>query len=304
MAKRYHGPDAISNRSNLIIQLIFWLYTCCCILPLLLIVAVSFSDEKQVLIHGYSFIPEQWSLDAYRFLFKDYMQIIRSYGISFLVTIAGTILSVIIMSLYAYPISRRDFPHRNFFSLFVFFTMLFNGGLVPFYLVYTQVLNLKNTLPALIVPYLVQAFFVLLLRTFFTNSVPAALIESAKIDGASELRIFTSIIIPLSLPVLATVALFQTMHYWNDWFLSLIFISDERNVNLQFLMYKTLMNIQFLAQNADAAAEAQANGAVFNFPTETVRMAMAVIGVGPIVFAFPFFQRYFVQGLTVGAVKG
>lgn len=304
MAKRYYGPDAISDRSNAIIQVLFWLYTACCILPLLLVVAVSFSDEKTVLIHGYNFIPEKWSLGAYKFLFKDYMQIIRSYGISILVTVAGTILSVIIMSLYAYPISRKDFPHRNFFSLFIFVTMLFNGGLVPFYLVYTQMLNLKNTLLALIMPYLVQAFFVLILRTFFMNTIPAALIESAKIDGASELRIFAGIILPLSLPVLATVALFQTLNFWNDWFLSLIFITDEKNVNLQFLMYKTMLNIQFLSSNSEAASQAQASGAVFDFPTETVRMAMAVIGVGPIVFAYPFFQRYFVKGLTVGAVKG
>jgi putative aldouronate transport system permease protein len=303
-AGRSYGPDAISARANAVINVIFWIYTACCILPLLLVVAVSFSDEKLVLIHGYNFIPEKFSLGAYKFLFGDYVQIIRSYGISILVTVVGTAISVIVMSLYAYPISRKDFPHRNFFSLFMFFTMLFNGGLVPFYLVYTQTFHLKNTLMALIMPYLVQAFFVLILRTFFTNTIPIALIESAKIDGAGEIRIFARIILPLSLPVLATVALFQTLNYWNDWFLSLVFITDEKNVNLQFLMYKTMLNIQFLSSNPDAAVQAQASGAIFDFPTETVRMAMAVIGVGPIVFAYPFFQRYFVKGLTVGAVKG
>nr|WP_204343552.1 carbohydrate ABC transporter permease [Paenibacillus elgii] len=282
----------------------FWFHTAVCILPLLLVIIVSFSDEKAVLINGYNFIPESFSLSAYRFLFKDWEQIVRSFGVSVFVTAVGTVVSVIIMAMYAYPISRRDFPHKNVFSFFMFFTMLFNGGLVPWYLVYTQMLNFKNTLFALILPLLVSAFFVLMLRTFFSGTIPPALIESAKIDGAGEFRIFVQIILPLSLPVLATVSLFQTLNYWNDWFTSLVFITGNQNVNLQYLMYKTMLDIQFLTSNTQALQAINQSGGGLNLPTETVRMAMAVLGIGPIVFAYPFFQKYFVKGLTVGAVKG
>ncbi|KZE72808.1 sugar ABC transporter permease [Paenibacillus elgii] len=297
-------PNDISNTANIIINLFFWLHTAVCILPLLLVIIVSFSDEKAVLINGYNFIPESFSLSAYQFLFKDWEQIVRSFGVSVFVTAVGTVISVIIMAMYAYPISRRDFPHKNVFSFFMFFTMLFNGGLVPWYLVYTQMLNFKNTLLALILPLLVSAFFVLMLRTFFSGTIPPALIESAKIDGAGEFRIFAQIILPLSLPVLATVSLFQTLNYWNDWFTSLVFITGSKNVNLQYLMYKTMLDIQFLTSNTQALQAINQSGGGLNLPTETVRMAMAVLGIGPIVFAYPFFQKYFVKGLTVGAVKG
>ena len=211
---------------------------------------------------------------------------------------------MIIIALYAYPISRKDFPHAKFFTFFVFFTMLFNGGLVPWYLVYVQMLDLKNTMAALIIPLLVAAFFVLITRTFFQTTIPAAILESANMDGAGEMRIFFQIVLPLSLPVLATVALFQTLAYWNDWFLSLVFITKEDNITLQYLMYKTMLNIQYLSTNSTAASAIIAAGGTFKFPSESVRMAMVIIGIGPIIFAYPFFQKYFVKGLTVGAVKG
>ncbi len=295
--------NAVSAKANFAINLFFILYTIACIIPLILVISVSFSDEKEILVHGYDFIPRQFSAYAYEFLFKDWVQIVRSYGVSIFVTVVGTLLSVTIMALYAYPISRNDFPHKSFFSFFMFFTMLFNGGLVPTYLVFTQVLHLKDNLFALILPYIVLAFFVLILRTFFANTIPMALIESAKIDGASEFRIFWKIILPLSLPVIATVALFQTLTYWNDWFQSLLYITNAHNVSLQYLMLETMLNIQYLANNSQAAQAISLQGGI-QIPQETVRMAMAVIGIGPIIFAYPFFQKYFVQGLTVGAVKG
>ncbi|MEI7027266.1 carbohydrate ABC transporter permease [Paenibacillus sp. y28] len=294
----------MSRPANLVVNSFFLLYSACCILPLLLVVAVSFSSERDIIIDGYTFWPSNFSLDAYVFLFKDWQQIVRSFGISVLITVGGTALSLLMMALYAYPISRTDFPHRRFFSFFMFFTMLFNGGLVPWYLVYTQLLDMKNSLWALVIPLLVSAFFVLILRTFFETTVPVPLLEAAKIDGASELRIFAQIVLPLSMPVLATVALFQMLNYWNDWFLSLVFITGSKNVNLQFLMYKTMLDIQFLTTNIQAAQGMSQGGGIMNLPTETVRMAMAVLGIGPIVFAYPFFQRFFVKGLTVGAVKG
>lgn len=301
------GPLAISKSTNIVINIFFSIYTILCLTPLLLIIMISITDEKTVLVNGYSFFPEKFSLSAYEFLLEDRHQILQSLGVSLVVTIAGTALSLLIMALYAYPISRRDFPHRNIFSFFIFFTMLFNGGLVPWYLVYTQVTDLRNTLASLIVPLLVQGFFVLMMRTFFSTTIPMELMEAATIDGASETRVFAQIVLPLSLPVLATVALFQTVNYWNDWFLSLVFISGETGkemVSLQFLMYRTMLSIQFLSSNTTAAQGIAQGGGLVNIPTETVRMAMAVVGVGPIVLAYPFFQRYFIQGLTIGAVKG
>ncbi|WP_127492882.1 carbohydrate ABC transporter permease [Paenibacillus glycanilyticus] len=286
------------------INIFFILYSALCVIPLLLLLSVSFSDEKSVLTHGYRFIPEKFNLAAYAFLYKDIGQIAYSYGISITVTVVGTALSMLIIALYAYPISRSQFPHARFFTFFVFFTMLFSGGLVPWYLVYVQMLNLKDTLWALIMPLLVSSFWVLIVRTFFKETIPAAVLESAKIDGAGELRIFIRIVLPLSMPVLATVALFQTLTYWNDWFLSLVFITNDHNISVQYLLYKMLANIQYLSSNPTAAAEIARAGGMFNFPSETVRMALVVVGIGPIVFAYPFFQKYFVRGLTVGAVKG
>ncbi|MGG4145539.1 carbohydrate ABC transporter permease [Paenibacillus algorifonticola] len=305
MSKSGSNPfNAISPTANTIINIGFMLYTIACLLPILLIVMVSLSNEQDVLTKGYSFIPNQIDFTAYKFLFTDWQQILRSYGVTIFVTIAGTILSLIIMALYAYPISRTDFPHRKFFTFFIFFTMLFNGGLVPWYLVYVNMLNLRDNIWALVLPLLVSAFFVLVIRTFFQSTIPVAILEAAKIDGASEMLIFFRIVTPLSLPVLATVALFSTVNYWNDWFLSLVFITDDKTLSIQYLMYKMLLNIQFLASNSNAASAIAAAGGQVSFPNETVRMAMAIMGIGPIVFAYPFFQKYFVKGLTVGAVKG
>jgi putative aldouronate transport system permease protein len=286
------------------INIFFIIYSLICVIPLVLILSVSFSNEEAVIREGYKFIPSDLDLGAYEFLFKDFRQIARSYGISIGVTVIGTLISIACMALYAYPISRSDFPHARFFTFFVFFTMLFGGGLVPWYLVYVQMLDLKNTMWVLIMPYLIAAFFVLIMRTFFQTTIPGAVLEAAKIDGAGELRIFAQIVMPLSLPVLATVALFQTLQYWNDWFLSLIYITTNENVSVQYLMYKTMQNIQYLATNSTAMQAIQAAGGNVTFPAETVRMAMVIIGVGPIVFAYPFFQKYFIKGMTVGAVKG
>jgi len=286
------------------VNIVFILYSLLCVIPIVLLVMVSFSNEEAVLREGYKFIPTAFDTSAYNFLFEDFRQVARSYGITITVTVVGTVLSMIMVAMYAYPISRRDFPHARFFTFIVFFTMLFGGGLVPWYLVYVQLLHLKDTLWVLIMPLLIPAFWVLVTRTFFATSVPSAVLESARIDGAGEIRIFFQIVMPLSLPVLATVALFQTITYWNDWFLSLVFITKNENVSIQYLMYKTMQNVQYLAQNSQAMQALMQAGAYIRFPAETMRMAMAIVGIGPIVLAYPFFQKYFIKGLTVGAVKG
>lgn len=301
MLKR--GLNSVHPATAALFHIIFILYTILCIVPIFLVVAVSFSDELTVVANGYQFIPEKFSTYAYEFLFKDSTQILRSYGVTILVTATGTLLGVSMMAMYAYPLSRNDLPFRGPLAFFVFFTMLFNGGLVSFYLVYVRFLGLKNSLWALILPLLVAPFFILVMRTFFKN-IPSELIEAAKIDGAGEFRIAGTVIFPLSVPILATVALFTVLNYWNDWFMSLLFISDDKKVSLQYLMYKTMLNIQYLTSNTQAAQGIAQGGSAVELPSETVRMAMCVVGIGPIVFAYPFFQRYFVKGLLIGAIKG
>ncbi|MGX4584537.1 carbohydrate ABC transporter permease [Paenibacillus chitinolyticus] len=273
-----------------------------CILPFILLFISSITDEQSIVRHGYSFFPEAYSLSAYRYLWQDADRIFRAYGITIIVTVIGTVVSLIITSLLAYPLSRKDMPMNKFWAFFVFFTMLFNGGLVPTYLVYTQLFDLKNTLLALIVPgLLTNAFYVMLMRTFFTTSIPTPVMESAKIDGAGEFITFVRIVLPLSLPILATVGLFQTIHYWNDWFNGMIYITDSKLYSLQNMLNRILLDIQFLSSGNFSGAQSDSAA---NIPTETTRMAMAVIGIIPILIAYPFFQKFFVKGLTIGAVKG
>lgn len=289
-----------SKMSNAIINTFFSIYSVICLIPIILVVMISFTDEKALEQFGYSLFPKELSVSAYKFIFQDPSQIVRAYGITIFVTIAGTILSLIMTAMYAYPISRKDFKYKNFFSFYVYFTMLFSGGLVPWYILYSRYLHLKDTIWVLIIPYLINAFNLLVMRTYFSNNIPSSIIESAKIDGASEIRIFVQIVIPLAKPVFATIGLFSTLTYWNDWWLSLIFIVDDKKVNLQYLMNRILRTIQYISQN-----KSQMGGSVMDtIPTESVRMAMCVIGMGPILFAYPFFQKYFIKGLTVGAVKG
>ncbi|MDG0791407.1 carbohydrate ABC transporter permease [Cohnella ginsengisoli] len=298
--RKAYQPNAVSRPAHAAINVLFVLYTLFCLLPILLVVIVSFTDEQTVLLSGYNYFPSKLSLDAYRFLFADPLPIVRAYGVTIGATVAGTVVGLLVTAAFAYPISRRDFRFRNVFSFFAFFTMLFNGGLVPWYIVYSKYMDIGNTILALILPnLLMSAFYILMMRTFFATTIPAEIYESAEIDGAGELLVFFRIVIPLSLPVMATVGLFYTLQYWNDWYNSMIFINNDRIISLQYLMQRTLLNIQYILNNSHAAATAR-----IDFPSETVRMAMAVIGIGPIVFAYPFFQRYFVSGLTVGAVKG
>lgn len=274
-----------------------------CILPFVLLVTTSFTDEMTILRDGYSFLPDQFSLEAYRFLWQDAENISRAYGITILVTVVGTFVGLSVSALLSYPISRKDMPFRTQLSFYVFFTMLFNGGLVPTYLIYTQVFDLKNTLLALIVPgLLTNGFYILIMRTFFSNSIPVQVIESAAIDGAGEFKIFFRIVLPLSLPILATVGLMQTIGYWNDWFNGLIYITESRMFSLQNLLNRILLNAQFLQSNSDMASTEIATSA--SIPMESIRMAMAVIGVVPLLCVYPFFQKYFVKGLVIGAVKG
>lgn len=300
-SKKY-DQNSISKPANLILNLIFIVNVIVCLCPILLVFMVSITDESAINKYGYSFFPEKFSLQAYSYIFNDSEQIIRSYLISIFITVAGAILCVLVTALYAYPLSRKDFRYRNIFSFIIFFTMLFNGGLVPWYMVYTNLLQLKDSFWALLIPGMLSAMNVLMVRTFFSNSIPDSIIESAKIDGAGEFRIFFSIVIRLSTPVLATIGLFSTLHYWNDWFNALMFISENKKMPLQFLLYRVQSSIEILNEISNRTG--QGGDTLASLPNQSARMALCIVTIGPIILAYPFFQKYFVKGLTIGAVKG
>lgn len=280
-----------------IINVIFIAVTLFCLIPFILLITSSITSETEIVKNGYSLIPAELSFESYMYLFKDPTVIVRAYGISILVTIVGTLSSLIIMTLLAYPLSRKEMPMRNFLAFFVFFTMLFNGGLVPTYLMYTNLFNMKNTIWALIVPgALVNAFFVILIRTFFSMNVPKEVIESAYMDGAGEFKIFTRIVIPLSTPVLGAVGLFQLIHYWNDWFNGLIYITDERLYSIQVLLNTILLNAQYLLNNVQFSDDLGQTGQI---PGNGLKMAIAAIGVIPILITYPFFKNTSLRDLQL-----
>lgn len=291
----------VSSGWNVIMNLIAGLFALMCVFPFIFVVIISFTDEKVLARDGYRLIPAEWSLAAYQFVWQSGDTLLRAYGVTILVTVLGTIISLILMSLYAYAISRKSFRYRKFFSIFAILTMLFNGGMIPTYMVVSQLLGLKDTVWALILPLAMNAFYIMILRTFYSTSVPDAVIESARIDGAGEFYTFMKIVIPLSLPGLATIGLFSTLGYWNDWFNALLYIDNPNLVPLQSMLMRIESSIQFIQQNS--ANSSMSLAAMQSIPQDTSRMAMVVLATLPIIFAYPFFQRYFVQGLTVGAVK-
>ena len=291
----------LSKGWNIGANLIAGIFSFMCVFPFLFVMIISFTDETSLAVNGYQIIPEKWSLEAYKYVFQTGDALLRSYGVTIFITVVGTIISLCVIALYAYAVSRKSFRYRNFFSFFAFFTMLFNGGLVPTYIVATQLLGLKDSIWALIWPLAVNAFYIMILRTFYSTSVPDAIIESGKIDGASEFKIFYKIVLPLSLPGLATIGLFSTLGYWNDWFNALLYIDNPNLVPLQSMLMRIETSMQFILQNSQNSSLNMS--ALQSLPQDTSRMAMVVLATGPIILAYPFFQRYFIQGLTIGAVK-
>jgi len=291
----------VSAAWNVMMNIIAGLFALICVFPFIFVVIISFTDEKVLARDGYRLIPAEWSFAAYQFVWQSGDTLLRAYGVTILVTVLGTIISLVLMSLYAYAISRKSFRYRRFFSIFAILTMLFNGGMIPTYMVVSQLLGMKDTIWALILPLAMNAFYIMILRTFYSTSVPDAIIESARIDGAGEFYTFLKIVIPLSLPGLATIGLFSTLGYWNDWFNALLYIDSPNLVPLQSMLMRIESSIQFIQQNS--ANSSMSLAAMQSIPQDTSRMAMVVLATLPIIFAYPFFQRYFVQGLTVGAVK-
>ena len=269
------------------------------LVPLWVVVAASFTDEVALTRNGYGLWPSVFSSAAYDYIFNNPDQIVRAYGVTIFITVVGTLLALFINSMTAYTLARLDFSWRHPASFILFFTMLFNGGLVPSYILITQYLKLRDTLWVLILPMLVNPWYIFLLRPYFSG-LAKELIDAAKIDGAREFQIYAGIIMPLSTPALATIALFLLLGFWNEWWLALRYINDPNLYPLLYLLVAILRNAEFLSSQASSSSML---GSV-QVPLQPVRMAMAVIAVGPIAIAFVALQRYFVRGLTVGGVKG
>ena len=269
-----------------------------CLIPFLLLISGSFTSEQFIRFHGFSLLPGEFSTEAYGIIFKTPQRIIRAYGVSILITVVGTFLGLFLTSLTAYVISRKDFKYRNVLSFFFYFTTLFNGGMVSTYIFYIRYLHLQDSLWALILPGMFNVFYLLIMRTFI-NTIPFALVESAKLDGAGEWRIYFTIILPLLKSGLATIGLFLALGYWNDWYNAMLYMKTEAKYPLQYMLYAIQQQTQALASIAS-----QAGIQVANLPSNSLKLAMAVVATGPIVIVYPFVQRYFIAGITVGSVKG
>lgn len=301
-----HSPEMRKkpvNRDKMILSVVGYvtltILAVFCIFPFLLVISSSLSEESTIIEKGFQIFPTAFSTEAYSLLFKYPTEMLKAYGITISVTAIGTLVGLFLTSMTAYVLSRRDFKWRSSFSFFFFFTTLFSGGLVPWYLMIVNYLHLKDTLLVLILPMLMNVFYIIVMKSFM-SSIPDAITESAKIDGAGDFRIFMQLIVPLSKPALATIGLFIALAYWNDWYNALLFISKSDLMPLQYYLYKMLGNMDGM-RKAMMASGAVVNS---NLPTESLKMAMTIVATGPILLAYPFIQKYFVTGLTIGAVKG
>ncbi len=306
--KKMKAGSFTLNRFGTGTQLVFHgallLFSLLCIIPFIFVIIIAFSSEDSIRQIGYSFTPASWSTEAFTYTFRLGNALWRSYFNSFLITIVGTVLSVSITVLYAYPLFRRDYRFRGFFNFLSFFTMIFGGGLVPTYVICKSVLGLSDNYAALIVPMLFSPFNVIIMRTFLQTTVPSELIEAATIDGSGEYSTLLRIVLPVVKPGIATIALLVSLAYWNEWFLSLLYLNKNMSVMpLQYLLMRMQRNADFLAKNSSMLG-ADAAKAAAQLPSQSLKMALVVFIVIPIACAYPFFQRYVIAGLTIGSVKG
>ena len=278
------------------------LMTILAVAPLLLVIISSFTDNNTLIRNGYSYFPEKFSLAAYKYIFIENPQVLKAYTVSFELTAAGTLLSLSVTTLLAYAISKKDIPGKGIMTFYIFFTMLFNGGLVPTYINYVNVFHIKDTFWALLIPGLVtNGFNILLMKSYFTSSIPDEIMEAAYIDGASETQTFMRIAVPLAKPIIATIGLFSGIAYWTDWNNGYVYLNKRQDLySIQNLLNRIVQNIQYLTQSGDANAAAL----LADLPTVSVRMAMAIAGVLPVLVIYPFVQNNFVKGITLGGVKG
>lgn len=294
--------NRISKPTNYLFNIIFVICAAVAIVPFIFVIMISVSSKQSIAKWGYQFIPKNFSLDAYLFLWNEKHTILGAFGISLLVTILGTLIGLVLTSSMGYVLSRSEFKLKGFLTWVVFIPMIFGGGMVAAYVVNSNILHLKDTVWALILPLAVSSYNVVICKTFFKTSIPDSIVEAAKIDGANQLSIYTRVILPISKPLLATIGLFLSFGYWNDWFQSSLYINNSKLMSLQAILNNIQKNVEFLANNPSAGLSLQEYKNMM--PTESARMAIAVLIVVPIACAYPFFQRYFVSGLTIGSVKG
>lgn len=282
---------------NIIAYIVVGFFALIALFPFVVLVVSSFASESYIINHGYTLIPREFSLEAYELVFMNPQKMIRSYGVTIFVTVAGTFISLFIASMAAYVMYRRDVKYRNCLSFFLYFTTLFQGGLVPFYLLITTYLRLKNTLLVLLLVPMFNVFNILILRNFIRSAISESVIESAKIDGAGDFGIFMRIILPLSKPALACIGLFTALHYWNDWWTAMMFVDKESIYPLQYMLYLILSSVQVAANVVNHAP-------TLEMPKESLKLAMTVVATGPIMLLYPFVQKFFVKGIMLGAIKG
>lgn len=294
--------NQIKKSTNVFFNIIFIILSALCIFPIVFVFSISISSETSIQKNGYQLIPQELSAAAYQFLWNERGTILHATFISILVTALGIILSVLLTTTMGYVVLRNTYKLKSFYTWVIFIPMIFNGGMLAGYVVNTNILHLRNSIWALILPLAVSPFNIVICKTFFKTTIPDSIVESAKIDGAGQLRIFAQIILPISKPIIATIALFAAFGYWNDWFQASLYISDKNLQTLQSMLNNIQNNIEYIANNPYGGLSLQQYKA--SMPTESVRMAIAIIIVVPIACVYPFFQKYFISGLTIGSVKG
>lgn len=296
--------NQISKPANAVLSVIFIVLALCCFIPFVFVVIISFTDQSAIIRNGYQFWPEKWTVSAYVTLFQTSASILNAVLVSVVVTAGGTFIGVLLNALMGYTLSRKNFCFRKIYTYLIFIPMLFTGGLTASFLVNTQLLGLRNSIWALILPQACNSMYIIVFRTYFTSAVPESLIESARIDGASQLHIFLRVVLPISLPAMATIGLFLAFGYWNDWQSAQLYVAARQNLwPIQYVMMRIENDIMFLANNPYLSDVTMAAMRA-NLPEDGIRMALVTLTVTPIALIYPFFQKYFVSGLTVGAVKG
>ncbi len=273
-----------------------------CLIPFIMIISGSFSSEEAIIQNGFSMLPQDFSLEAYKTVFKDPLVVYRAYATTIVLTIMGTVIGLLFQTMTAYVLSRKDFEWRGKFSFFFYFTTLFSGGLVPYYILITQNLHLRDSYLALLLPMIFSVYNLLIMKSYILG-IPDSLIEAAKIDGCGEVRTLFKVVFPLIKPALATVGLFIALAYWNDWYNAMLYIKSEEKFPLQYFLYQKINNIEAYKKLLNNAAASSVASAV-TLPTQTLKMALTIVVTGPIILAYPIVQKYFVQGITIGSVKG